>query len=332
MKLNAWQSVSLWHSCRDAKESLLGAGSLETYPVSVLGRGSKLIGGTVTVEVPLSLVTDLLVGGFFPECKLNDKPKRGRQSGFQEIGLPFESDVAITRHLAAFLATQSRSTGEAAAPTHVLFNGGVFKADALRNRFLNVVGAWAKSAKADPARELAGADLDLAVARGAAYYGLVKRGKGVRIRGGTARSYYVGIEASMPAVPGMEPPLKAVCVAPAGMEEGTEADITGATAGTEEFGLMVGEKVEFRFLSSTARKDDKVGTVIEDAGGEPHLQETAPLDVELEPRGAAKPGQLVPVRLKARVTEIGTLEVWCVARDGEKWRLEFDFRAQERAA
>ena len=111
VKLNAWQSVSLWHSCRDAKESLLGSGTAETYPVSVLGRGSKLIGGTVTVDVPRQMAIELLVGGFFPECELTDKPKRGRQSGFQEIGLPFETDVAITRHLASFLAGASEING-----------------------------------------------------------------------------------------------------------------------------------------------------------------------------------------------------------------------------
>ena len=156
----------------------------------------------------------------------------------------------------------------------------------------------------------------------------MRRGRGVRIRGGTARGYYVGVEASMPAIPGMEPPLRAICVAPAGMEEGTDTDVTPEGAASE-FGLVVGEKAVFRFLSSTTRKHDRVGTVIEDAQLEPDLEETAPLEAALEPQGGAAAGQLVPVRLRTRVTEIGTLEVWCVARDGAKWKLEFDVRAQE---
>ena len=164
VKLNAWQSVSLWHSCRDAKESLLGSRTPETYPVSVLGRGSKLVGGTVTVDVPRQMAIELLVGGFFPACELTDKPKRGRQSGFQEIGLPFETDVAITRHLASFLSAQSRSTGEAAAPTHMLFNGGVFKADVLRSRILSTLGRWF-SAEGSPSELPGQRDLEYAVAR-----------------------------------------------------------------------------------------------------------------------------------------------------------------------
>jgi hypothetical protein len=130
----------------------------------------------------------------------------------------------------------------------------------------------------------------------------------------------------------MEPPLRAICVAPAGMEEGTESDVV-AEGPANEFGLVVGEKVEFRFLSSTSRKQDRVGTVIEEVGPDSGIVETAPLEAELAPHGTAEAGeagaargQVVPVRLRAHVTEIGTLEVWCVARDGEKWKLEFDLR------
>src|SRR5205085_10144230 len=173
-----------------------------------------------------------------------------------------------------------------------------------------VLGSWAKAVKADAARELAGADLDLAVARGAAYFGLVRRGKGVRIRGGTARAYYVGIETAAPAVPGVATRLKALCVAPFGMEEGSAVDLPGA-----EFGLVVGQPAEFRFLGSSVRRADHAGSLIEswDAG---EIDELPPLETMLEAPG--EEGRTVPVRLRAHVTELGTLELWCVSRDGAR--------------
>ena len=139
-KLDPWQSVALWHSCRNAKEALLSPDGPEQYTVAVLGRGSKLIGGTVSVEVDRETVAELLVDGFFPRCGLNDRPARGRVSGFREIGLPFESDTAVTRHLAAFLQAHGSDAGGPVRPTHVLFNGGVFKAESLRRRLLDVLG------------------------------------------------------------------------------------------------------------------------------------------------------------------------------------------------
>ena len=163
---------------------------------------------------------------FFPPCAVSDKPARRRASGFRELGLPFESDTAITRHLAAFLTAQGDAKTGPIRPTHILFNGGVFKADMLRERLLEVVGSWF-GAKAAPRALEGNRDLDLAVARGAAYYGLAKQGRGVRIRGGAARSYYVGIETAGLAIPGAVRPLRALCVVPFGMEEGTELDVPG---------------------------------------------------------------------------------------------------------
>ena len=205
-KLDPWQSVALWHSCRNAKETLLAAKGPagEKYPISVLGRGSRLIGGTVTTEVDRQGVGQLLVNGFFPHCKVGDRPARRTASGFRELGLPYETDTAITRHLAAFLQAHGPAPGEPVRPTHVLFNGGVFKADVLRHRLLEVLGEWfsGNSAKAAPQMLEGRHDLDHAVARGAAYYGWAKHRGGLRIRGGTARSYYVGIETAGLAVPG----------------------------------------------------------------------------------------------------------------------------------
>jgi hypothetical protein len=172
--------------------------------------------------------------------------------------------------------------------------------------------------KGEGVRDLHGADLDRAVAAGAAYYGLVRRGKGIRIRGGTARAYYIGIETALPAVPGAPPPLKALCVVPFGMEEGTEADVPG-----QEFGLVVGEPAEFRFLGSTVRRNDPVGTLVEEWEGQ--IDELTPMQTTLEAPG--KEGRMVPVHLHSKVTEVGTLELWCLSRDGkDRWKLEFNVR------
>jgi hypothetical protein len=319
VKLNAWQSVSLWHSCRDAKESLLGSARAESFPVSVLGRGSKLIGGTVTVEVPRQMAIELLVGGFFPECELSDKPQRGRQSGFQEIGLPFETDVAVTRHVASFLASQARSTGESAGPTHVLFNGGVFKADVLRSRVLDTLGRW--FATTSSPRELPGQrDLEYAVARGAAFYGWTKRHGGMRIRGGTARSYYVGIETAGLAIPGAPRPLRALCVVPFGMEEGTSVDVP-----SRQIGVVLGEPASFRFFSSTVRQGDRPGDVLPEINEE-ELAETDSMETLLE-AGGEEQETYVPVQFQSRITELGVFELWCVSTTSDRrWKLEFSIR------
>ena len=318
VNLDAWQSVSLWHSCRDAKEALLSADPPESHRVSVLGRGSKLIGGTVSVDVPRGVVAELVAGGFFPECQLSDKPVRRRASGFQEIGLPFESDVAVTRHLAGFLTAHAGEEGEAAYPTHVLFNGGVFKADALRGLVLGALGRWSGEVRELPGQR----DLDFAVARGAAFYGWTKHRGGVRIRGGAARSYYVGIETAGLAIPGAPRPLRALCVVPFGMEEGTEADVPSG-----EIGLVLGEPVQFRFFSSAVRTHDCAGDVLPRID-EDELTETDPLEASLD-AGDDEQGTYVPVRFQARITELGVFELWCVSTTSDRrWKLEFSIREQ----
>ena len=317
--LDPWQSVALWHSCRQAKEALLAPGGPEKHAISVLGRGTRLIGGTVSIEVDRAQVGNLLVDGFFPACEVTDRPARRRASGFREIGLPFESDTAVTRHVAAFLQAHSTDPGAPVRPSHVLFNGGVFKAGALRSRLLEVVGAW--FADETPPRMLEGKhDLDHAVARGAAYYGWAKRRGGVRIRGGTARSYYVGIETAGLAIPGAMRPLRALCVVPFGMEEGTETEVPG-----QEIGLVVGESAQFRFFSSAVRKQHRPGDVL-DSWNEDELSETDSMEAEL-PADAAIEESYVPVRFQPRVTELGMLELWCVSTktDG-RWKLEFSVR------
>ena len=331
IKLDPGQMLQLWHVCRKAKEALFADPSKASEPITVLGRGSKVIGGTLKGEVLRGDVERVLVNGFFPECPRDAEPQRQRAAGLQELGLPYASDPAVTKHLAQFLQRNSellavqaaarRGKKKGAHPTCVLFNGGVFKGQALRDRLMSVLNHWAKDAGGTVVKELQGADLDLAVARGAAYYGMVRRGKGVRIRGGAARSYYIGIETSLPAVPGSPPPLKALCVVPFGMEEGTESDLPG-----QEFGLAVGEPAEFRFLGSSTRRGDTVGTLLDEWEGE--IEELSPLATTLQAPGSE--GRTVPVHLHCKVTEVGTLELWCLSRDGrQRWKLEFNVRERE---
>ena len=317
--LDASQRVALGHACRNAKEALFADMKKNAAPVTVLGRGSKVIGGSIKTELTREMLRSVLIDGFLPPCAPTDMPARGRRVGLTEIGLPYAADPAITRHLARFLSQQAGSLhtgGATILPSAVLFNGGVFKAAELRQRVLEVLSGWAGR----PVPELESSDLDLAVAHGAAYYGQVRRGRGVRIRGGVPRSYYIGLENSAPAVPGVAPPIKALCVVPMGMEEGTESDVPGP-----EFGLVVGQPAEFRFLGSTTRRDDPVGTILERWGPD-ELQEMAPVETAL---GAEEgdTGEVVPVRLHSHVTEVGTLDLWCRStRDDRRWKLEFNVR------
>jgi hypothetical protein len=337
-RLDAGQMQMLWHNCRHAKEKLCTDLNLGSAHITVLGRGSKVIGGTIQTELTRADLQRVLMDGFFPDCPANAEPSRQRVSGLQELGLPYAPDVALSRHLASFLhrnaelMVQKRTAprkGKVKAlaepvplPTAILFNGGVFKAPPLRARMLELVNRWAKAAGASPIKELEGGDLDLAVANGAAYYGLVRRGKGVRIMGGTARSYYIGVATSLPAVPGALPPIKALCVVPFGMEEGTESDVPG-----QEFGLVVGEPAEFRFLGSSTRRHDPVGTVVEEWEGD--IAELNPMQTTLD--AAETRGPTVPVHLHSKVTEIGTLELWCISRDNPKQRWKLEFNVRERS-
>jgi hypothetical protein len=227
----------------------------------------------------------------------------------------------VTRHLAGFLQAHGRQPAAPARPTHVLFNGGVFKADLLRRRLLDVLGDWFGDQAAP--QPLAGEhDLDHAVARGAAYYGWAKHAGGVRIRGGTARSYYVGIETAGLAIPGAPRPLRALCVVPIGMEEGAEGDVPA-----DEIGLVVGEPAVFRFFSSSVRKDDRPGDLL-DSWSEDEIVETDSLEALLSAAESIE-GPYVPVRFHARITELGVFELWCFSTKTEKrWKLEFSVREE----
>ena len=340
-EIDRWQMAALVHACRAAKERLLSDAKGDTAPIALGARGSKLVGGALRTELTCAEVTQTIVDGFFPEVASSVRPIARARAALTQLGLPYASDAAITKHLAAFLGRQasahaalegftSAQHGDARDrtptllhPTAILFNGGVLKADAIRARIVATIDAWLAADGAPPARVLDAIDLDLGVARGAAAYGLARRGRGLRIRGGTARAYYVGIESAVPAVPGVEPPITAMCVAPFGMEEGTDA-----TLPPHELGAVVGEPVRFRFFGSTTRRGDAAGALLE-RWKDGELEELAPIEVTLPAEGRRE-GDVVPVRLHASVTEVGTLLVEAIPlrpqKDHERWRIELSVR------
>jgi hypothetical protein len=300
--------------------------------VAIPGRGSGLVGGTIRTELTRGELRGTLVDGFLPRVEASARPAAQRRTALTTLGLPFAADPAVTRHLAAFLGRQRDALHEGAPgaarlagkallhPTAILFNGGVMKSVELKERVLEVVRGWVEAEGGQPPRELPGVDLDLAVARGAAIYGRVRGGRGIRIRGGTARAYYVGVETAAPAVPGLPPPVEALCVAPMGMEEGTTAELP-----SRELGLVVGEPASFRFFASSVRRDDRLGTVVE---READLEELPPIETTL-PAEEGQAGQVVPVSLRAHVTAIGTLELSAADANGRSWKVEFNLRQQQ---
>ena len=331
VELDRWQLQALTYGCRAAKEQLLVDEALSAVPVVVPSRGSKLIGGSIRTELTREEVTSVLIDGFFPVVEVGERPQGRARGALTRMGLPYAQDPAVTRHLAEFLGRQHGATEELEGfsadrkgatflhPTAVLFNGGVFKADVLRERVLGVLGQWLEAENAPPARSLDARDLDLAVARGAAFHAHVRLHGGVRIRGGTAQTYYVGIESTGPAIPGMDPELNALTLVPFGLEEGSEP-----VSPAQELGLVVGEPVRFRFFGSSVRRDDAVGDLLEE-WPEDELEELEAIETTLESPGR-KQGEVVPVRLQARVSEVGTLELTAKSGGGEEWRVEFNTR------
>lgn len=319
-KLDNWQMRGLVHSCRKAKESLFSDQGQDRHAVTILGRGSSLIGGTLKAELSLADVEQVVLDGFFPRCALSDTPATPTSAGMKEFGLAYESDPGITRHLARFLSSHPAADGSVRLPSVVVFNGGVMKSTRMRRRVMEVLQAWHRSVDQGEIREMDAVDYDLSVARGAAYYGLAAQGDGIRIRAGLGQSYYMAVEASMPAIPGLPMPTRALCIAPFGMEEGTRAESRDRL-----FNLVVGETVTFDILSSAVRQSDGVGEIID------NWEEEGIVDLtSIETRLEGDDGVLVPVTFEVRVTEIGTLEFWACARDDERrWRLELNVRPRE---
>ena len=315
-KLDSWQFAALAHACRNAKET--GTSSL-----SIPGRGSGLVGGTIRAEITKEELRRT-VDAFFPDVDVAAAPATQRRTGLTTLGLPYAQDPAVTRHLAAFLrrgsGTLARRPGATFLhPTAILFNGGVFKDASLQERVASLVDRWVRGEGGAQLKLLRSASLDLAVALGASYSGLARRGRGIRIRGGTARAYYVGVEAATPAVPGFAPPVRAVCLAPFGMEEGSTVDLPQL-----EVGAVIGETASFRFFASSARRDDAPGAVVEAVDD---LEELPPIETTL-PAADGSAGEVLPVHLRSHVTEVGTLELHLVSPAGRAWKLEFSVRQE----
>jgi hypothetical protein len=312
----------LVRACRRVKEELLGPDPPPHVTVNLSGSGSRLIGGSLQIEAGAEEVQSLLLDGFFPESGLDEQPSR-LQSGFQEFGLPYAPDPAVTRYLAAFLSAhrhagddgQTRETDQdPARPDIVLFNGGVFESTATGRRLLEVIASWFPAAAGEaPWRPvvLDNERLDLAVARGAAYYGMVRRGEGVRIAAGLARSYYIGVESDPP---------QAVCLVPGSAEPGHDIVLP-----QRQFDLLISEPVEFPLFVSSVRLADRPGELI--PIDREQMRPLPPMRTALRTQRRSDRGT-VSVELHARLTEIGTLELWCTQVEGDRrWRLQFDVRS-----
>jgi hypothetical protein len=326
-RLDATQWSMLVQGARSAKERLLGRDGPESVPVAVVGRGSKLVGGTLSTPLTRAEVQERIIDGFFPMVPLDAPVQKGQRSAIQELGLPFAADPAVSRHIAAFLRRHAAEIAEALEspagalprPDAVLLNGGVFNSAALQARLLEVMQAWFP--ETPPLKLLPHDDLDLAVARGASWFGRVRRGEGTQIGGGSPRAYYVGIDAG----PGAEGSPKSVCVIPRRQEEGVEVALPDRT-----FALLLQKPVRFTLASSTQDAGHKPGELVT---LDEHAQALPPIETVLSaPNGLQ--GQ-IPVRLVAKLTEVGTLELFCVSA-GEggagakdlRWKLEFQLRGQ----
>jgi molecular chaperone DnaK (HSP70) len=308
-KLSASRLSQLMERCRAAKEQLLAADAPERAPVTLLGGGSRLVGASRTVELGRDEVRALLVDGFLPRVGIDDVT-RPRRAGLVEFGLPYASDPAITRHLAAFLQQHADDKGAPAMPDTLLLNGGVFRAAALSGRLREVLDGW----RGAPLRLLENDNPDVAVARGAVAYGLSRAGAAPRIVSGAARSYFLALEGGDAGETG-------VCILPRGTQPGQELLLQDRA-----FALRVGQPVRFPLASSNG------------AAAAGQLVDLAAIDaLRLPPLAAVLPAgqgggkREIEVRLASMLTEVGTLQVSCVAAGdpARRWQLEFQLRGAE---
>lgn len=322
-KLSAAQWTQLVQAARAAKEALLGHDSPAKHGISVAAEGSRLMQGTLSTEIQREEAEQLILDGFLPRGASNENTRRGARTALQEMGLPYEQDPAITRHLAAFLrrhaqacfaALQDTRVGEHSMPRPdaILFNGGVFNSPKISERLLEVVSSW--WADAPPIRLLPCHSLESAVARGAACHGLAKRGLGRRISGGSPRALYVGLGSEKDTAA-----ARAICLIPRGHEEGQSVDLK-----SRQFELTLGRPVRFPLFSTTADRVDLPGDLVQIGDEFIALPSIHTLFKGTRPKSAS-----VPIHLRATLTELGTLELWCVANDSnERWRLEFELRGE----
>jgi molecular chaperone DnaK (HSP70) len=312
-RLDATQYALLTQACRQAKEALLSPNPPAQQTVTVVGRGRAVIGGTLHAPLTPADVRQVILDGFFPAVGVTDLPSKAARAGLHEMGLPYVSDAAITRHLAAFLHAQHAAPAEVNAPDAILFNGGVFTPQPLRDRLLEVMGGWYGPAWRPLV--LTNPSLDLAVAWGAAFFGWLRHTGGKRIGGGIPRSYYVAVEAQDAA----SNEAAVVCVVPQHLEEGQEI-----TLSKPELELALGQPVVFPLYTSTVRGGDHAGDVLRLS--KEQLLTLPPLQTVL--RGGKRAGtKRVPVTLAAKLSAIGTMELYCVAKEGSnRWKLEFNIR------
>jgi len=301
-----WQGLVL--QCRLAKERLLaGEGTAET--IRLAGRGRTIVAENLSAEISREDVERLVLEGFFPLVDAEARPRASTGTSLREWGLPFTSDSEIPRHLAAFLARHDVTIGAGDA---VLYNGGVFTPAALRERMTSVIAGWAGG---EPPTVLHSAGLRDAVARGAAYYGLVCRGSGVRVSAGSARACYLGLG---PADDPDEERL--LCVQARGMEEGAVVRVD-----EPEFEVLANQPVSFQLYTSSSRSGETPGALLASARSE--LVALPPIRTVLR-HGKRLAAKSIPVHVEAHRTALGTLELWCAAKGSEhRWRLEFQLRA-----
>lgn len=323
VRLDTEQWSALRSACRTAKEKLLGDDrSAPRWPVTIAGRGSRIIGGSIQSDLTREEVEKVVLDGFYPQTGPLDEPARGARLGFQEFGLPFVADPAIPRHLSAFLRRHQTAPISVdgphpigpARPDSILFNGGALTPAIVRERIVGIVRDWFQADAPDYSpRVLSNTSLDLAVAIGAAYYGVVRRGGGIRIGGGTARSFYIGFEAESHT----DRPW--LCVVPRDAQEGEDILIGG-----HDFDLLMGQPVAFPLASSSVRPQDRPGDLVP---ADPDSIRPLPPIRGMMKVGRKARAERVPVQLEAKVTEIGTVELWCKSRgDDRRWRLEIQFR------
>jgi len=320
-RLNAGQLSQLVQQCRSAKERLLAPDAPEQATVTLLGSGARLIGQARSTSLSRDEVAQLVVDGFFPETAGNDRPQQ-RRAGLVEFGLPYAADPAVTRHLAAFLAEHARALGDALGEAHagsasddtvivpdaVLLNGGVFHGAALAQRLLGVLGDW----RGEAPTLLHNAEPDLAVARGAVAYAQARLGQGARIGGGSARSLLLRIDRQGAGE------QTAICLLPRGTEEGQEQRLHDRV-----FALRLGQPVQFNLVASSSDRQWAAGELV-DLTQLP-IQPLPPMATVLQGAGDSE----VQVELAAMLTDVGTLEIDCVATgSSRRWQLEFQTRGQ----
>jgi molecular chaperone DnaK (HSP70) len=320
-RLSAANLAQLNQQCRRAKERLLSSAAPDSVTVTLLGTGAKLIGGALSAELHKAQVSEMILEGFFPWVSPDERPRRAR-GGIIEFGLPYAADPAITRHVADFLANHARVSAEALekpssfneipVPDALLLNGGVFLVEALSDRLLEVLEAW----RGEPLQRLYNDHPEQAVARGAVAYGLGRMGKAPRIGGGAARSYFLALEDDAAK-------LNAVCLLPRGTQEGQELLLT-----ERNFSLLVGKPVGFHLYSSTADTSWKTGELV--ALDKTKMLSLPPIATVLDAQTYAGRAE-IPVQLAATLTEVGTLEVQCVAVSGQlqRWSLAFELRSHD---